>query len=168
MHAGGAWICHEQDSRVVRPFALQSVDWNDNVAGQECPFIGRRCHKYRKSDPATSIGSCTVLYGRRPEPILICPTRLLERRQIFTDCLHLLTQHEPGNELHIINEYPVPGGSVDHILVSAEDGTAMDFAGIEIQTLDTIGTVWPERRGFCGSWEYRAVTGVRIWTRPSA
>lgn len=126
--------------------SVGDVDWSGIVADQECPFIGKRCYKVRKSDPKTSIGSCTVLYGRKQEPILICPARLLERRQVFTDCLHLLTQHEPGNELHIVNECPVPGGSVDHVLVSAKDGRVVDFAGIEIQTLDTTGTVWPERQ----------------------
>jgi hypothetical protein len=100
----------------------------------------------RKSDPKTSIGTCTVLYGRAAEPILICPTRLCERRQIFTDCLHLLTTHEPGNELHIVPEVSIPGGSVDYFLVSVKAGRVRDFAGIELQTLDTTGTVWPERQ----------------------
>lgn len=126
--------------------STEGADWNGIVADQECPFIGKRCYKVRKSDPTTSIGSCMVFYGRKREPILICPARLLERRQVFTDCLHLLTQHEPGNELHIINEYSVPGGSVDHVLASTRDGKVVDFAGIEIQTLDTTGTVWPERQ----------------------
>ncbi|MCI0615579.1 hypothetical protein L0244_21530 [bacterium] len=26
-------------------------------------FLGKKCYKVRKSDPDTSIGSCTVLYG---------------------------------------------------------------------------------------------------------
>ena len=80
------------------------------------------------------------------EPIIICPTRLIERRQIFTDCLHLLTTHEPGNELHIVSEVSIPGGSVDYFVVSARDGKVKDFVGVELQTLDTTGTVWPERQ----------------------
>src|SRR5436190_37671 len=32
------------------------------------------------------------------------PNRLLERKQVFTDCLHLLTTHEPGNEIHVVPE----------------------------------------------------------------
>lgn len=59
---------------------------------------------------------------------------------------HLLTTHEPGNELHIVPEVSVPGGSVDYFLVSAKKGKVKDFVGIEIQTLDTTGTVWPERQ----------------------
>ena len=121
-------------------------DWVRIVQGQQCPFLGKRCYKVRKSDPQTSIGSCAVLYGKPPEPVVICPTRLIERRQIFTDCLHLLTTHEPGNELHIVSEVSVPGGSVDYFLVSARKGKVKDFVGIELQTLDTTGTVWPERQ----------------------
>ncbi len=123
-----------------------SKNWTKIVKKQECPFLGKTCYKVRKSDPTTSIGTCTVLYGRPPEPIIICPTRLIEARQIFADCLHLLTLHEPGNELHIVSEIAVPGGSVDYVLVSAKDGKVRDFVGIELQTLDTTGTVWPERQ----------------------
>ena len=137
-------------SAVVELFGRSSVesqeDWNKIVEEQKCPFLGKRCYKVRKSDPNTSIGSCTVLYGRAREPILICPTRLIERRQIFTDCLHLLTTHEPGNELHIVSEVSVPGGSVDYFLVSVQEERVKDFVGIELQTLDTTGTVWPERQ----------------------
>jgi len=121
-------------------------NWQTIVEQQQCPFLSKRCYKVRKSDPAISIGTCTVLYGRGPEPIIICPTRLIERRQIFIDCLHLLTTHEPGNELHIVSEVSVPGGSVDYFLVSAREGRVRDFVGIELQTLDTTGTVWPERQ----------------------
>ncbi len=121
-------------------------DWIRIVREQQCIFLGRKCYKVRKSDPETSIGSCTVLYGKQQEPIIICPTRLIERRQIFTDCFHLLTTHEPGNELHIVPEVSIPGGSVDYFLVSARKGKVKDFVGIELQTLDTTGTVWPERQ----------------------
>jgi hypothetical protein len=54
--------------------------------------------------------------------------------------------HEPGNELHIVPEVTVPGGSVDYFLVSARDEKIADFVGIELQTLDTTGTVWPTRQ----------------------
>lgn len=67
---------------------------------------------------------------------------------MFTDCLHLLTQHEPGNELHIVPEMSIPGGSVDYFLVSVKRGKVKDFVAIEFQTLDTTGTLWPERQRF--------------------
>jgi hypothetical protein len=121
-------------------------DWQSIVKAQRCPFVDRRCYKVRKSEPEISIGTCTVEYGGKP--IIICPNRLLERRQIFTDCLHLLTGHEPGNELHMVSEITVPGGSIDYILASVRDGKVRDFVGVELQTLDTTGTVWPERQKF--------------------
>jgi len=73
---------------------------------------------------------------------------MLEQHQIFLDCFHLLTLHEPGNQLHVISEVSIPGGNVDYFLVSARDGKLIDFVGIEIQTLDTTGTLWPERQRF--------------------
>lgn len=82
---------------------------------------------------------------------MICPHRLLERRKIFADCIHLLTLHEPGNELHIIPEVTLPGGNVDYFLASARSGRVRDFIGIELQTLDSTGTVWPERQRFLSS-----------------
>jgi Restriction endonuclease NotI len=137
-------------SKVVELFGLSAakpgVKWRAVVSAQQCAFTHRKCHKIRKSDPDTAIGSCTVLYGQNSEPIMICPTRLIERRQIFADCLHLLTTHEPGNELHIVSEVAIPGGSVDYVLVSMKDDKVRDFVGIELQTLDTTGTVWPERQ----------------------
>lgn len=137
-------------SKVVELFGTSAdkngVNWVKIVNEQQCPFLGKRCYKVRKSDPDISIGSCTVLYGKQLSPIIICPTRLIEHRQIFTDCFHLLTTHEPGNELHIVPEVSIPGGSVDYFLVSVKDGKVKDFAGIELQTLDTTGTVWPERQ----------------------
>ncbi len=79
---------------------------------------------------------------------MICPNRLLERHQVFLDCLHLLSLHEPGNELHIIPEITIPGGSVDYFVASVRDGKVRDFVGVELQTLDTTGTVWPARQRY--------------------
>ena len=129
-----------------KPTEKKGVNWPKIVAEQHCIYANKRCYKVRKSDPETSIGTCTVLYGKQPEPIIICPTRLIERGQIFTDCFHLLTTHEPGNELHIVPEVSIPGGSVDYFLVSVKNDKVKDFVGIELQTLDTTGTVWPERQ----------------------
>ena len=128
------------------PTGATATNWHNIVSEQGCPYTGRRCYKVRKSAPEISIGTCAVNYGRRNDLIVICPARLLERRQIFVDCLQLLTNHQPGNELHLIPEMPVPGGSVDYFIVSARGGTARDFVGVELQTLDTTGALWPERQ----------------------
>jgi hypothetical protein len=126
----------------------QPTDWGSVVAAQRCPFLHRKCLKNRKSEPEQTIGTCTMTYGQQAQRVLICPFRLLERSQIFTDCIHLLTRHEPGNELRIIGELAVPGGSIDYCLVSVRDGKPRDFVGIELQTMDSTGTVWPERQRF--------------------
>jgi hypothetical protein len=134
------------------PTALQGVGWKITVARQHCPYLDRKCLKNRKSQPDISIGSCTVEYGDKENaPVIICPHRLLERKQIFMDCLHLLTLHEPGNEYHVVAEITLPGGSVDYFLISSRDGKVKDFVGIELQTLDTTGTVWPARQRFLKS-----------------
>jgi len=127
------------------------LTWNEITSTQNCPFLARKCLKNRKSEPNISIGTCTVSYGRESRNIIICPFRLLERSQIFTDCIHLLTLHEPGNELRIVPEVSVPGGKIDYCLASVRSGKVIDFVGIELQTLDTTGTVWPERQRFLQS-----------------
>ncbi len=121
-----------------------SANLKKALSQQLCPYSGKRCYKTRKSKPNTAIGTCTVQYQKNN--IIICPNRLLESNQIFIDCLHLLTLHEPGNELYVIPEVSIPGGNVDYFLVSSRDEQVMDFAGIELQTMDTTGTVWPERQ----------------------
>lgn len=128
-----------------------TVDWAFVAKRQLCPYLGRKCLKVRKSRAGMSIGTCVVEYGRAATPVMICPHRFLERRQIFADCIHLLSLHEPGNEFHVVSEITVPGGSVDYFLVSARSRKVRDFVGIELQTLDTTGTVWPERQRFLKS-----------------
>ena len=136
-------------NKVVELYGLSTNTnrkWDSVVDKQFCPYLHRKCLKNRKSNSVITIGTCTVLYGKEPQPIIICPHRFLERRQIFTDCIHLLTLHEPGNELHIVSEIGIPGGSVDYFLVSRKNKKVVDFVGIELQALDTTGTVWPERQ----------------------
>jgi hypothetical protein len=138
-------------TRVAELYGLptfQRADWKALAAAQQCPFLNRKCLKNRKSAPEITIGTCTMAYGKESRPTMICPFRLLERSQIFTDCIHLLTLHEPGNELRIVGELAVPGGNIDYCLVSVRDGKPKDFVGIELQTMDTTGTVWPERQRF--------------------
>ncbi len=133
------------------------VNWAEIIGRQMCPYLQKVCDKTRKSAPDITIGSCSVAYGKENRRIVICPRRLLERGQIFLDCIHLLTLHEPGNELHVVPEVTIPGGSVDYFLVSVRDDRVIDFVGIELQTLDTTGTVWPARQRFL---QEQGVTGT--------
>ncbi len=139
------------DNKVLELFGNPSkttkgINWQKVIQKQWCPFASRKCFKVRKSQPEVSIGTCTVRYGTDSKDLIICPNRLLERKQVFTDCVHLLTLHEPGNEFHVVPEVSIPGGSVDYFLVSAKGGKVRDFVAVEFQTLDTTGTVWPERQ----------------------
>lgn len=125
-----------------------SINWKEVLKSQHCGYLGKKCIKVRKSSPEISIGTCSVKYGKDNQDVIICPHRLIEKRKIFVDCFHLLTLHEPGNEIHIIPEINIPGGSVDYFLASVSNKKVKDFVGIELQTLDTTGTVWPERQRF--------------------
>lgn len=140
------------DNKVLEFFNFHTINeklsWKKIVEKQYCEYINRKCLKNRKSEPEISIGTCSVKYGKDNKGIIICPHRLLEKQKIFFDSLHLLSLHEPGNELHVVSEIAIPGGSVDYFLVSANDNKVKDFVGIELQTLDTTGTVWPERQRF--------------------
>ena len=142
--------------RVVELFGIPTIaentDWSSVVENQHCPFIERNCWKIRKSQPGVAIGTCAVTYGvRNPKDIVICPDRMLGNGMIFLDCIHLLRLHEPGNELHKLSQVEIPGGNVDFFLVSVREDKVVDFVGIEVQTLDTTGTVWPVRQSFLRS-----------------
>jgi len=152
------------DNKVLELFGnpikpIKGINWQRVTQKQWCPFTNTKCFKVRKSQPDISIGTCSVRYGKDRKDVIICPNRLLERKQVFTDCVHLLTLHEPGNEFHVVPEVSIPGGSVDYFLVSAKGGKVRDFVAIEFQTLDTTGTVWPERQ--------RALKALGLTVRPS-
>lgn len=135
-----------------------SVDWQKIADTQHCPFSNKKCFKVRKSSPDETIGTCVVHHSGNE--MIVCPDRLLHQQKIFVDCLHLLTKHQPGQDLHLIAEVPVPGGNVDFILASAKNGKVVDFVGIELQALDTTGTFWPDRQLFLNS------KGVNVPTIP--
>jgi hypothetical protein len=126
----------------------KNSDWKNIIENQMCPFVNKHCYKVRKSQPEISIGTCSVLYGKDNKSVIICPNRLLQNRKVFFDCIHLLHLHQPGNDIHIVPELSIPGGSVDYVIASVKDNKVKDFAGIEFQTLDTTGTLWPERQKF--------------------
>lgn len=130
----------------------QEVEWEQIANKQYCSYLDKKCVKVRKSQPEISIGTCSVRHGvKNPKDVVICPHRFLERNQIFMDCIELLTLHQKGNELHKVSEISIPGGNVDYVLASVRSSKVVDFVGIEIQTLDTTGTWWPQRQQFLKS-----------------
>ncbi|MGO8902902.1 MAG: hypothetical protein ACLQU5_31865 [Isosphaeraceae bacterium] len=145
---------------------LTGTDWSSVITSQHCPYLNRKCLKNRKSEPDLTIGSCSLYFGKLPDTIMICPFRLLERQQIFMDCTHLLSLHQPGNELHLVPEVDVPGGSIDYCLASVRNQRVIDLVGIELQTLDTTGTAWPERQRFLHQHGIKVAKKDRTSKRP--
>lgn len=109
---------------------------------EECPFLGRRCVKQRKSDPEQTIGSCSL--GFQDKALIVCPCRFLERDQIFLDTLRLL---RPRQRYFAVPEISMPGGNVDYFVVAREGSDIVDYVGVEIQSLDTTGSggIWQAR-----------------------
>jgi hypothetical protein len=113
------------------------------LAREQCPFLKRRCVKIRKSNPSQTIGACTV--GFQDGPLIICPHRFVQDNRIFLDALYLL---KPNLEYYVVPEITMPGGNIDYFLVGLESLSVVDYAGIEIQSLDTTGSggIWKARQ----------------------
>ncbi|TEU14658.1 MAG: hypothetical protein E3J21_15240 [Anaerolineales bacterium] len=117
-------------------------DWNTVLTSQHCPYLDRRCVKQRKSDPQQTIGACIL--GFKQRRLIVCPHRFLQRNQTFLDVVPLLSG---GERFFVVPEIPMPGGNVDYFVVAERDGAIVDFAGLEIQSLDTTGSggIWAAR-----------------------
>lgn len=113
-----------------------------------CPFLGSTCKKRRKSE-GESIGTCSVGYRGRGQaeykPHCICPHRF-ETDEILGDVEELLTD---AGEYFTTPEVPLLGTSIDYVAGKRDSsGKVIDFAGVEIQALDTTGSVWPYREAY--------------------
>ncbi len=115
-------------------------------AHEQCPFLGRKCVKSRKSDATQSIGTCIM--GSGGEPQITCPIRLLESNQIFTETMHLMD--ETVGTPFAIPEVDLPGfGAVDFVVARTDGNEIKDFYGVELQALDTTGSTWESRQDYC-------------------
>jgi hypothetical protein len=123
----------------------QAVD--DAFRTQRCPILGSKCLKNRKSEPQQTIGSCVV--GHQGLPLVICPIRLRRSTQVFEEAMHLLSGYQDGLELVAIPEIGSGArGSIDYVLTAFDGDRYVDHVGIEFQTLDTTGSVWPSREDY--------------------
>ncbi len=126
---------------------LEFPDLDEVLRWQECPFKnGAKCYKTRKSDPGTAIGTCSLCFDKVKQPILICPEPLTRDGKVFTDCLQFITNSIPGAELYLVPEIKMDVGRIDYVLAAVRDGKPVDFVAIELQTLDTTGSIWNERQ----------------------
>jgi hypothetical protein len=116
--------------------------WSRFLSRQYCPFLGRTCKKPRKSQPEQTTGACILQYGQRY--VIVCPERFLQGDQVFLSVLPLLKRAE---RYAAVPEVRVPAGSLDWLVVSLTGEEVVDYAGLELQTLDTTGTgaVWDAR-----------------------
>lgn len=113
---------------------------------QSCPFNGRPCYKTRKSNPDTAIGTCSLIFDNINQPILICPEPLTKKGKAFTDCLQFIAASIAGSDLYLIPEVKTSVGRIDYILAAFRSNQLLDFVAIELQTLDTTGSIWNERQ----------------------
>lgn len=141
-----------EPKRVLELYTMSAAQWRaannrlELLREQHCAYLGRRCLKMRKSAPDVTIGTCTVNFGGNA--LVICPYRFLQRKQIFRDVIPLLERHEPGNEIHVVSEVEIPGGNIDYFVASVKEGEIIEYLALEVQALDTTGTVWPARQVF--------------------
>lgn len=138
-------------SRVNEMFGLYTngeefPDLHKVLISQICPFTGSRCYKTRKSDPGTAIGTCSLCFNNVEQPILICPEPLTQGGKVFNDCLSFIASSIAGTDLYLVPEVSTPAGRIDYVLTAVKNGRPVDFVAIELQTLDTTGSIWNERQ----------------------
>lgn len=122
-------------------------DLNDALANQKCPYMnGAKCYKTRKSSPNIAIGTCSLYFNKIDQPILICPLPLIQNGVIFKDCLQFISDSIAGSDLYLVPEINTPVGRIDYILAAVRNGVPIDFVAIELQTLDTTGSIWNSRQ----------------------
>jgi hypothetical protein len=92
--------------------------------------------------PAQTIGACVLQQGE--QYLVICPERFLQDDQVFLSVVPLLRK---GERYAAVPEVRLPGGSVDWFVVSLRADDVVDYAGVELQALDTTATghVWTAR-----------------------
>ncbi|MCU4716609.1 NotI family restriction endonuclease [Halapricum hydrolyticum] len=116
---------------------------------EQCPFLSETCKKRRKSDNDITIGTCSVGYKKRGQseysPHIICPHRF-EVDGVFEELKPLF---EDRGEFFRVPEVPLLGTSIDYVAGKRDaKGEVIDFAGVEIQALDTTGSVWPYKEAY--------------------
>lgn len=100
----------------------ESPDLTEALRDQRCPHIDKACYKGRKSDPDTSIGTCSLLFDNEPQPVLICPEPLAKEDALFSDCLDLLDFSRQDSEVYRIPEVTTRAGRIDYVLAAFQNG----------------------------------------------
>ena len=129
-------------------FYANREEAEEGMEEDHCPFLGDTCKKRRKS-AGESIGTCSVGYRGQGQaeykPHCICPHRF-ETDEVLSEVESLFVDE---GEYFVTPEVPLQGTSIDYVAGKmADDGTVLDFAGVEIQALDTTGSVWNHREAY--------------------
>lgn len=120
---------------------------SDALASQKCPYMnGAKCYKTRKSSPDVAIGTCSLYFNKVDQPILICPEPLTKNGEIFKNCFQFISGSIAGSDLYLVPEIKTPVGRIDYVLAAVRNGIPIDFVAIELQTLDTTGSIWNTRQ----------------------
>lgn len=120
----------------------------EGMENDHCPFLNSTCKKRRKSQ-GESIGTCSVGYRGRGQaeyrPHCICPHRF-ETDSVLGELRDLLIK---DGEYFTTPEVPLLGASIDYVVgKKSPENEVLDFAGVEIQALDTTGSVWDYREAY--------------------
>lgn len=128
------------------------ADSDESEAAREeehCPFTDSRCSKRRKSNNDITIGTCSLGYKGRGEseyrPHVICPKRFYTE-SVFEPVESLF---DNNGETFRVPEVSLFGTSIDFVVGERdESNNVLDFAGVEIQALDTTGSVWEHKQAY--------------------
>lgn len=136
-------------------------DLHQALRAQTCPYRqGAACYKTRKSDPNMAIGTCSLCFAKISQPILICPEPLTQNGSVFNDCLQFIANSIAGSDLYLVPEVSTAVGRIDYVLTAARGQLPVDFVAIELQTLDTTGSVWNSRQNMLLDHGYGVEKGV--------
>lgn len=131
------------------PHSSDSDEAEEAREAEYCPFQDKRCTKTRKSNSDITIGTCSVGYRGRGldeyKPHVICPDRF-ETDAVFEPIEELLVEE---GEFFRVPEVALFGTSIDYVAGKRdENGDVIDYAGVEVQAIDTTGSVWDHKTAY--------------------
>lgn len=145
----------------------------EHVRGiHQCPFLEKRCVKKGHTDPSVPLGYCSVKWNSPAGAIITCPNRLyfdsyeIFRRpimEVFGTSKNVRLKPEQGG-LH-------PDFTMDWVVVKTDPNLGvLDFFGIEIQTIDITGTVYPAFAAYMAGkddWKRKGygINWANVWKR---
>ena len=106
-----------------------------------CPFKlrGDVCTKDKKDDP---LGACSIHH--QGSPIIICPVRFEEDRQVLYDTAKFFFDGTTGVEVipeaRLKMENGSSAGNIDFVLVKTDGDRITDFGGLEIRSVYVSGS----------------------------